>query len=29
MRDAESNVVMLEGHDVTPEIREMFRADPA
>lgn len=27
MRDAESNVVVLEGHDVTPETREMFRAD--
>lgn len=27
MRDAESNVVMLEGHDVTQETREMFRAD--
>jgi uncharacterized protein YPO0396 len=27
MRDAESNVVMLEGHDVSPETREMFRAD--
>jgi hypothetical protein len=27
MRDAESNVVLLEGHDVTSETREMFRAD--
>jgi len=27
MRDAESNVVVLEGHDVPPETREMFRAD--
>ena len=27
MRDAESNVVVLEGHDVSPETREMFRAD--
>jgi len=27
MRDAESNVVALEGHDITPETREMFRAD--
>jgi chromosome segregation protein len=27
MRDAESNVVVLEGHDVSPEMREMFRAD--
>ena len=27
MRDAESNVVVLEGHDITPETREMFRAD--
>lgn len=27
MRDAESNVVVLEGHDVTSETREMFRAD--
>lgn len=27
MRDAESNVVVLEGHDVDPETREMFRAD--
>ncbi|MBK6927239.1 MAG: hypothetical protein IPH15_06650 [Comamonadaceae bacterium] len=27
MRDAESNVVELEGHDVAPETREMFRAD--
>lgn len=27
MRDSESNVVELEGHDVTPETREMFRAD--
>jgi len=27
MRDAESNVVLLEGHDVSPETREMFRAD--
>lgn len=27
MRDAESNVVMLEGHDVSPETRETFRAD--
>lgn len=27
MRDAESNVVVLEGHDVAPETREMFRAD--
>ena len=24
---AESNVVVLEGHDVAPETREMFRAD--
>lgn len=27
MRDAESNVVLLEGHDITAETREMFRAD--
>jgi len=27
MRDAESNVVLLEGHDIPPETREMFRAD--
>jgi uncharacterized protein YPO0396 len=27
MRDAESNVVVLEGHDVTAGTREMFRAD--
>lgn len=27
MRDAESNVVVLEGHDISPETREMFRAD--
>ncbi|WP_374662280.1 SbcC/MukB-like Walker B domain-containing protein [Inhella sp.] len=27
MRDAESNVVVLEGHDVSPETREMFRSD--
>lgn len=27
MRDAESNVVVLEGHDVPLETREMFRAD--
>lgn len=27
MRDAESNVVELEGRDVDPETREMFRAD--
>lgn len=27
MRDAESNVVVIEGHDVSPEMREMFRAD--
>lgn len=27
MRDAESNVVVLEGHDVSPDTREMFRAD--
>lgn len=27
MRDAESNVVLLEGHDVSSETREMFRAD--
>jgi chromosome segregation protein len=27
MRDAESNVVVLEGHDVSPETRQMFRAD--
>ncbi|MGX6566037.1 SbcC/MukB-like Walker B domain-containing protein [Cupriavidus necator] len=27
MRDAESNVVVLEGHDVSSETREMFRAD--
>ncbi|HFF2829687.1 TPA: SbcC/MukB-like Walker B domain-containing protein [Stenotrophomonas maltophilia] len=27
MRDAESNIVMLEGHDVSAETREMFRAD--
>lgn len=27
MRDAESNVVVLEGHDVSLETREMFRAD--
>lgn len=27
MRDAESNVVVLEGHDVTAETRDMFRAD--
>jgi uncharacterized protein YPO0396 len=27
MRDAESNVVVLEGHDVSAETREMFRAD--
>lgn len=27
MRDAESNVVVLESHDVSPETREMFRAD--
>src|SRR3569623_3834329 len=27
MRDAERNVVLLEGHDVSPGTREMFRAD--
>src|SRR3569623_2630337 len=27
MRDAESNVVLLEGHDVSPGTRELFRAD--
>ena len=27
MRDAESNVVVLEGHDISPAVREMFRAD--
>ena len=27
MRDAESNVVVLEGHDVSAETRDMFRAD--
>jgi chromosome segregation protein len=27
MRDAESNVVVLEGHDVSSATREMFRAD--
>lgn len=27
MRDAESNVVVLEGHDITAETREMFRSD--
>ncbi len=27
MRDAESNVVVLEGHDVDQDTREMFRAD--
>jgi len=27
MRDAENNVVQLEGYDISPEIREMFRAD--
>lgn len=27
MRDAESNVVLLEGHDISPSVREMFRAD--
>lgn len=27
MRDAESNIVVLEGHDVPPETREIFRAD--
>lgn len=27
MRDAESNVVELQGHDVDPATREMFRAD--
>jgi hypothetical protein len=27
MRDAESNVVVLEGHDISPETRELFRAD--
>ncbi len=27
MRDAENNVVELEGHDVPTEIREMFRSD--
>ncbi|MDH6167122.1 chromosome segregation protein [Variovorax boronicumulans] len=27
MRDAESNVVLLEGHDISASLREMFRAD--
>lgn len=27
MRDAESNVVLLEGHDVDESVRQMFRAD--
>ncbi|ODV40615.1 hypothetical protein AWV79_06020 [Cupriavidus sp. UYMMa02A] len=27
MRDAESNVVVLEGHDISASVREMFRAD--
>jgi chromosome segregation protein len=27
MRDAESNVVLLEGHDIDESVRQMFRAD--